>query len=132
MLMDQEWLYFAGRAALLTVAMLVFAFALLSWRRSGARDMQRVLGELDESRQQARSLAELTAQLGSQLAALESRLDDRLTLAAAGAGSQQRGYDLALQMARNGSSADDMVSASGVTRHEALLLARLHNPRVQG
>ena len=47
MLMDQEWMFFAGRAAVLAVAMLVFAFALLSWRRSGSRDMQRVLGELD-------------------------------------------------------------------------------------
>lgn len=129
MWMDQEWLYFAGRAAVLAIAMLVFAFALLSWRRSGTRDMQRVLGELDESRQQARSLSELTEQLVRQLASLESRLDDRLTLAAAGAGTQQRGYDLALQMARNGSSAEDIVSASGVTRHEALLLTRLHNPQ---
>lgn len=126
--MDQEWLFFAGRAALLAVAMLAFAVALLSWRRAGSRDMQRVLGELDESRQQARSLTELTQQLGAQLAALESRLDDRLTLAAAGGGLQQRGYDLALQMARNGSPAEEIVSASGVTRHEALLLTRLHNP----
>jgi hypothetical protein len=128
MLMDQQWLFFAGRAAVLAVAMLVFAFALLSWRRSGSRDMQRVLGELDESREQARSLVELTRQLAEQLASLESRLDDRLTLAAAG-GAPQRGYDLALQMARNGAGVEEIVSASGVTQHEALLLTRLHNPR---
>lgn len=128
----QDWYFFAGRAALLAVAMLAFAVALLRWRRAGSRDAQRILGELDESRREAQSLAELTRELARQLASLESRLDDRLALAAAGAGNsaQQRGYDLALQMARNGSSADDIVSASGVTRREALFLSQLHNPQV--
>jgi hypothetical protein len=91
--------------------------------------MQRVFVELDESRQEARTLTELTQQLGLQLASLEEKLNDRLTLAAANMSGQQRGYDLALQMARNGSSVEEIVSASGVTRPEALLLTRLHNPR---
>jgi Protein of unknown function (DUF2802) len=60
---------------------------------------------------------------------VEARLEDRLTLAAASAGNLQRGYELALQMARNGSSQDEIVSASGVTRHEALFVTRLHNPQ---
>ncbi len=123
----QDWLFHAVRAALLVVGMLVFAIALLRWRRAGVRDTQIILGQLDESRQQAQSLAELASELGRQLAALEARLDDSLALASA-SGGQQRGYDLALHMARNGSSAEEIVSASGVTRHEALFLARLHNP----
>jgi hypothetical protein len=39
-----------------------------------------------------------------------------------------RGYDLALKLARHGADQEDIVSATGVTRHEAQLLARLHNP----
>jgi septal ring factor EnvC (AmiA/AmiB activator) len=91
--------------------------------------MQRVFIELDESRQEARTLAEHTQQLGQQLASLEAMLNDRMKLAAANAAGQQRGYDLGLHMARNGSSVDEIISASGVTRPEALLLTRLHNPR---
>jgi len=63
-----------------------------------------------------------------QVRALQARFEDRQELAAISAAPAQRGYDLALQMARNGSGADDIVSASGVTRHEAELLTRLHNP----
>lgn len=122
-----EWQFFAGRAAMLAIAMLIFAWALGRWRRSGQRDMRNLLSELQESRGETRSLAELAQQLATQVAALESRIEDRRALQLAGSGGQ-RGYDLALQMARHGAAQDEIVSATGVTRHEAQLLARLHNP----
>lgn len=125
---SQEWMFYAGRAVLLSVAMLAFALALLRWRRAGVRDTQRILGELDESRQHAQALAGLARELVHKLDALEVRMDEGLALAA-GAGNQQRGYDLALQMARNGAGAEDIASASGVTQHEASFLARMHNPQ---
>jgi hypothetical protein len=129
MLMEHgDWIFFAARAAVLALAMLAFAFAFVSWRRAGRRDMQRLFVELDESRNDTRALASLAQHLASQLAAIEGRLDDRLQLATANVSNAQRGYDLALQMARSGASPEAMVSASGVTRHEAQLLARLHNP----
>lgn len=118
---DNQWIFFAGRAALLAVAMLVFAFALGRWRRAGARDVQRIVAETQE-------LATLTQRLAQQIAQMELRMEDRRHLAAASAAPAQRGYELALQMARNGASPEEMVNASGVTRHEAQLLARLHNP----
>ena len=124
-----QWQFFAARAAMLAVALLVFAFAFSRWRRAGRRDMQQLVIELQESRGETRTLTELAQQLASQIASLESRIDDRqqLQLATAG-GSAQRGYDLALQMARHGAGQEEIVSATGVTRHEAQLLARLHNP----
>jgi hypothetical protein len=124
-----QWQFFAARAALLAVALLVFAFAFTRWRRAGRKDMQQIIIELQESRGETRTLAELAQQLAAQVASLQSRIDDRqqLQLATAG-GSAQRGYDLALQMARHGATQDEIVSATGVTRHEAQLLARLHNP----
>jgi Protein of unknown function (DUF2802) len=129
MIIEQnEWLFFAARAVVLALAMLAFAFALISWRRAGRRDMQRVFVELDESRNETRALAGLAQHLISQMTSLEGRLDDRAHLATVNVSNSQRGYDLALQMARNGASAEDLVSASGVTRSEAQFLARLHNP----
>jgi hypothetical protein len=122
MLFEQnEWLFFAGRAAMLAVALLCFAVAFGSWRRAGRRDMQRMFDE-------TRTLSELTLRLATQLGALEARIDDRRELNAAAAGPSGRGYELALQLARNGAQPEDIVNASGVTRHEAQLLSRLHNP----
>jgi hypothetical protein len=77
---------------------------------------------------QTRTLTELTQRLASQLGTLEARIDDRRELNAAAAGPSGRGYELALQLARNGARPEDIVNASGVTRHEAQLLAQLHNP----
>jgi hypothetical protein len=122
MLYEQnELLFFAARLALLAVTLLCFALAFSSWRKAGRRDMQSVLAE-------TQALSELTRQIATQLAAMEARFDDRRELAAAASGPAQRGYDLALQMARNGVAPQEIVSASGVARNEAQLLARLHGP----
>lgn len=119
---DNQWIFFAGRAAMLAVALLAFAFAFGRWRRAGARDLDRIRAETHE-------LTALTQRLVQQIAQMEIRLEDRQLLAAASAApAAQRGYDLALQMARSGASPEEIASASGVTRHEAQLLVRLHNP----
>jgi hypothetical protein len=125
---QNELAFYGMRAVVLALALLAFAFALGRWRRTGRQDMQRLFLELDESRGETRALSDHALQLTMQVRALQARFEDRQQLAAVSAGSAQRGYDLALQMARNGSAAEDIVSASGVTRHEAALLARLHNP----
>jgi hypothetical protein len=125
---QNELAFYGMRAVVLALALLAFAFALGRWRRTGRQDMQRLISQLDESLGETRVLADHALQLTMQVRALQARFEDRQQLAAATAGAGQRGYDLALQMARNGSAADDIVSASGVTRHEAALLTRLHNP----
>ncbi len=122
MLYEQnEWIFFAARAALLAIAMLAFAWAFGSWRRAGRRDMHGVMEE-------TRALQALTQRLVAQITAMEARLEDRRELVAAAAGPSQRGYDLALQMARNGVAVEEIANVSGVTRHEAQLLAHLHAP----
>ena len=123
-----EWQFFAARAGLLTIAMLLLAIALLRWRRAGRRDMQELIAQVQESRGQTNILAELAQQLASQVAQLQTRIEDRQQLQLAAAGGAQRGYDLALKLAQHGADAEDIVSATGVTRHEAQLLTRLHNP----
>jgi hypothetical protein len=127
-----QWQFFAARAGLLAIALLVFAAAMGRWRRAGRRDMQELFAQLQESRGETHSLTELAQQLAAQVAALQSRIEDRQQLQVAAAGGSQRGYELALKLARHGADPDDIVSATGVTRHEAQLLTRLHNPeRIQ-
>jgi Tfp pilus assembly protein PilN len=126
-----EWILLSGRAVILIAAFAAFAIAFGRWRRENRRAQQQLLQQLDDTRVETRSIADLARELSAQLAALDQRMEVRQHLAAARVGNAQRGYDLALQMARNGSIVDEIVSASGVTRHEALLLARLHNPSVR-
>lgn len=122
MLFEQnEWIFFAARAAILVVALLCFAVAFSNWRRCGRRDMQRMFEE-------TRTLRELTQRLTEQVAALQARVEDGRELAAAAAGPAMRGYDFALQLAQHGATPEEIVKASGVTRHEAQLLVQLHNP----
>jgi len=122
MLYEQnELLFFAARLGLLAVTLLCFALAFSSWRKTGRQEMQSVLAE-------TRALSELTQRLATQIAAMEARMEDRRELAAAAAGPAQRGYDLALQMARSGVAPEEIVNVSGVARNEAELLARLHGP----
>ncbi|MEP7311457.1 MAG: DUF2802 domain-containing protein [Pseudomonadota bacterium] len=111
---SNEFLFFAGRAAILVVALIAFAVAFGRWRRAGARDMQH--------------LVSVTEGLVAKLATLEEKLDTRAQLSAAAAGNAPRGYDLALRLARNGAEAGEIAETSGVTRQEADLLARLHGP----
>jgi hypothetical protein len=111
----------AARAGLLAVTLLCFALAFASWRRTGRRDMQQIMAE-------THALSELTQRLAAQVAAMELRIEDRRELAAASGGSAPRGYDLAMQMARNGAAVEQIASTSGLTVNEAQLLARLHGP----
>ena len=128
-LFEQNELAFYGvRAVVLALALFTFAFALGRWRRTGRQDMQRLFSQLDESLGETRALADHALQLTMQVRALQARFEDRQQLASATAGANQRGYDLALQMARMDLRQKKLFLPAGVTRHEAALLTRLHNP----
>jgi hypothetical protein len=120
--------FYGARAVILALGLLGLAVAIGSWRRATRKDMQRLFLELDETRGETRAFSDLAQQLTMQIRALQARYEDRQQLVAASAAPSYGGYDLALQMARNGAAAEAIVSASGVTRHEAALLTRLHNP----
>lgn len=123
---DPNVLLFAGRAAILAIAFLGFAVAFGRWRRSGQRDMQEVMAQLDASRGETRGLAEITAGLAAQLATLQQTLEERAQLAQATVSPNSGGIDLAVRLARQGNNVEDIVKTCGVTRNEAQLLARLH------
>ena len=127
-----ELLYFAGRAAILVVALLAFAVAFASWRRVVTREFRSLHEALDLARSEMLAAAVTSEthleRLAERLGGLENRLDTRSQLTAAAA-SSPRGYELALRLARNGSNVEEIAESSGVTRHEAQLMVRLHGPR---
>ena len=122
-----QMVFFAGRAVILVAALLAFAVVFARWRSAGERDIRRVLDELEHSRGETRTLAAATEALLFRIGGLETKLEARAQVATQA--PAPRGYDLALRLARNGSSVDEILETSGVTRREAELLARLHGPR---
>jgi hypothetical protein len=122
-----QMVFFAGRAVILVAALLAFAVVFARWRSAGERDIRRVLDELEQSRGETRTLAAATEALLFRIGGLETKLEARAQVATQA--PAPRGYELALRLARNGSSVDEITETSGVTRREAELLARLHGPR---
>lgn len=125
-----QMIFFAGRALILVAALLAFAVVFARWRSAGERDIRRVLDELEQSRGETRTLAAATEALLFRIGGLESKLEARAQLATPA--PAPRGYELALRLARNGATVDEITETSGVTRREAELLARLHGPRRTG
>jgi Protein of unknown function (DUF2802) len=122
-----ETVMMVGRAALLLGAFWIFALAFSRWRRSNERQMQHLAAQLQRTFAEVRSLHETIAVMSSRLDSLSERAESEARLAPVGAvSSQQRGYDLAARLAKNGAAVDELVASCGLTRHEAELLSRLH------
>jgi hypothetical protein len=130
---SNDILFFAGRTAILLVALLAFSLAFARWRRATLRSAERLQADLgtalDRLQAFATAQAEQAGHLAARLESLEQRIDARAQLNAAAAAGAPRGYELALRLARNGASQDEIAESSGVTRQEAQLLVRLHGPR---
>jgi hypothetical protein len=126
-------LFFAGRSAILLVALLAFSIAFSSWRRATVRGTERLQADLATALDLLKGFAATQAAqadgLAVRLESLERRIDARAQLNAAAAAGSPRGYELALRLARNGATQDEIAESSGVTRQEAQLLVRLHGPK---
>ena len=122
-----ETVMMVGRAALLLGAFWIFALAFSRMRRSNERHMQHLAAQLQRTFAEVRSLHETIAVMSSRIDSLSERAESDARLApAAPVSAQQRGYDLAARLAKNGAAVDELVQSCGLTRHEAELLSRLH------
>ena len=122
------------RGAMLIGAFWVFALAFTRWRRADERDSQLLQAKFEQAFAELRSLHETVAVMNARIEAMSERVETdarRAPPVAVVAGGAQRGYDLAMRMAKNGASVEDLVSNCGITRHEAELLSRLHATRAQ-
>jgi len=119
-----ELVLIAGRAMALVGALATFAWAFSRWRRSMARDTQRVFEQLDLIQGELHGLAEAVAQLAGRLEGMNDRI------AATGepvpAVSSGQAYEQAIRLAQRGLSTEELVARCGLARHEADLLVRLH------
>jgi Protein of unknown function (DUF2802) len=121
---------FGGRAAILVLAFLTFAWAFGRWRRSARVDTQRLFEQLDVTLYELREVSERVQGLESRINGLNERIEREAPRAPAVVA--QKGYDVAVRLAKNGLSVDELITNCGVARHEAELLVRLHSkPRIE-
>jgi hypothetical protein len=136
-----DWSIYGLRTLLLLGAFAGFAWAMVSARRQAeqanaqmAARLETALGEIRRMSGQVIALAASVELLGTQLTQAQVQAQARAqaqTPAPAprhgsSAGSNTRGYETAIRMARGGSSVDEIVASCGTTRAEAKLLRRLH------
>lgn len=124
---SMETVMMVSRAALLLGAFWIFALAFSRWRRADERQMQHLTAQLQRTFAEVRSLHETMAVMNARMESMSERAESDARLVPTGAvSSQQRGYDLAARLAKNGAAVDELVASCGLTRHEAELLSRLH------
>jgi hypothetical protein len=121
-----ELLLIGARAVALIGALCVFAWAFSRWRRSMARDTQRVFEQLDLIQGELHGLAESVAVIAGRLEALNDKLTTTTQMAPAQGVSGPRAYESAIRLAQRGVPSEDLMSQCGLSRHEADLLVRLH------
>lgn len=121
-----ELVLIACRAVALVGALCVFAWAFSRWRRSMARDTQRVFEQLDLIQGELHGVAEAVAVLAGRLEALNDKVTMTAHLVPAQGTSGQRAYETAIRLAQRGVPGEDLMSQCGLSRHEADLLVRLH------
>lgn len=121
-----ELVLIAGRAVALIGALCIFAWAFSRWRRSMARETQRVFEQLDLIQGELHGLAESVAMMAGRLEALNDKVTTTAQVTPAHGTSGQRAYESAIRLAQRGLPSEDLVSECGLSRHEADLLVRLH------
>lgn len=122
-----ELILIGGRAVLLLLAFAGFAWAFRRWRKAAERDTQRVFEQLDLILGELREVASrIDAQPVQPSAAAGADAAARFAIAPA---AGPRGYEVAVRLAKNGASREELISSCGISRHEADLLLRLHGAK---
>jgi HAMP domain-containing protein len=112
---------------LLGVMLLLLAVCVVAWWQLARR-----LRAIAEAQQQFASTDVPTSMLVTAMARVEARLPqlehEHQIAPAPQAQPDDRAFDLAQRMARNGADAAQIAEACGINLHEAELLRRLHAP----
>lgn len=120
-----EFILIAARALLLVLAFAGFAWAFTRWRKAAERDTQRVFEQLDLILGELREVT-LQIQTGAARSVPAAEAVDAAARFAIAPAAGPRGYEVAVRLAKNGASREELISSCGISRHEADLLLRLH------
>lgn len=118
-------------AVALLLALLTIAWGLHRQRHSAERDTQRVFEQLDLVRAEMMLLSERVQGLETTTPKAHERpAPQEIRTPAVTNAPAPRGYEVAARLARGGATCEELISACGLSRHEAELLMRLHKAEV--
>ena len=122
-----EIMLLVGRAAFLVFSFVLAAFAFTRWRRAAARDTERVSTEITALNDRLAGVEERLASIDLRFAELARLLDEPARTAQPSSGASPS-YPIAIRLARNGATCEELMESCGLGRQEAELVGRLHGP----
>lgn len=126
---DIELALLVGRAAFLVFSFIIAAIAFTRWRRAAARDAERVTTQLMALTERQGEIEAGLALLDSRLSEIGRRLEEPARASSSpGASAASPSYTIAIRLARNGASCEDLMEGCKLSRQEAELVTRLHGP----
>ncbi len=118
-----ELVFAAGRAVFLLFSFIIAAVAFTAWRRATRAQTEQVLSHTNTVLQR---LAELEARVDATKITV-SQLGERLERPPVQPGTgASPGYQMAIRLAKNGASREDLMAGCGLSLAEAELVQRLH------
>jgi hypothetical protein len=124
-----EIIFAAGRAVFLLFSFIIAAVTFTAWRRATRTQTDQVISQTNTVLQR---LSELEARVDATKITI-SELGNRLERPAAtpSLGSSS-GYQMAIRLAKNGASREDLMAGCGLSLAEAELVQRLHGSQGSG
>lgn len=129
-----DYVFWAMAVAIIVlgVAVGIQAVNLVRLRETTRRDVQRLFEQMDLTLGELRDVSTSLARGFSAIGDLCTRQEAERHVPAPPAPAAARSYDIALRLARNGASREELMSNCGMSRHEAELAVRLHGPGRRG
>lgn len=124
----------AGRTLFLVLGFVYAALVFKRWQRAAAQDAERVTSLLS-------AMTERLSEIEGGLASLESRISEinrtvetpyKAPPVVAAATTTSPSYPIAIRLAKNGASVEELMESCGLGRQEAELVKRLHGPARRG
>jgi hypothetical protein len=120
-----DLLLIAGRAVFLVFSFVIAAVTFSRWRRDAQRNTEALATQNSLMLERLAAIEERVASTNFRLAELASHVEGELR-AAPSSGAAQPRYQVAIRLAREGASRDELISSCGLSRQEADLVLRVH------
>jgi hypothetical protein len=120
-----DLLLIAGRAVFLVFSFVIAAVTFSRWRRDAQRNTARLVTQNNLMLERLAAIEERVASTNFRVAELASQVEGELRAAPSTHAAQPR-YHVAIRLAREGASRDELIASCGLTRQEAELVLRVH------
>jgi hypothetical protein len=124
-----EIIFATGRAVFLLFSFIIAAVTFTAWRRATRTQTEAVISQTNTVLQRLASLEARVDATKITVSELGERLERPPALPSAGSSP---GYQMAIRLAKNGASREDLMAGCGLSLAEAELVQRLHGSQASG